>query len=170
MPVPTIWLVGEHNPYSADPRYALYPAPFRSAGDVLRRVILGMRTTDYVGAFRRRNLVEPGGRRIIVWPRRQARESAREMLKSVGHRDVLVLLGARVSEAFAPIAGIMPTWCPGRAFGLDEVAGTWATAIVLPHPSGRNRAWNEPVAVARARSILCAAAPSLAPLLGRIER
>lgn len=40
MTVPEIVLVGELNPYGADPRYALYDLPVRASGYFMGRVCL----------------------------------------------------------------------------------------------------------------------------------
>jgi hypothetical protein len=39
--------IGEDNPHSTDPRYALYHEPSGCAGDRLRRLICQMRVTTY---------------------------------------------------------------------------------------------------------------------------
>lgn len=91
------------------------------------------------------NLFEAPGDR---WDARAARLRARAIL--VEHPDVdLLLLGRRVSDAFS---------VPYTAFTAHQAAGT--TAYVLPHPSGRNRVWNDREAQRRA-------ARFLRPLLGR---
>jgi hypothetical protein len=43
-------LVGESNPYGADPRYALYPLPPQASGGRLAR-ILGLSARQYLRAF-----------------------------------------------------------------------------------------------------------------------
>lgn len=49
-------LVGEANPYSSHPDFALYPDPPYSAGGRLCRLLLQMDTDDYLLAFERVNL------------------------------------------------------------------------------------------------------------------
>ncbi len=64
-------LVGEANPLSADPRYALYPAPPGSTGGRLCRLVLGLSKKDYIGRFDRVNLCAG------PWRVREARETVR---------------------------------------------------------------------------------------------
>lgn len=144
-------LVGEDNPYSRDPRYALYPAPEGSAGHRLCFEILGLsRVTDYIRAFDRANLCS--GR----WSIREARETARGLARG-SHADGvwLILLGAKVASAFglphAPFA-----WDKSAPYDRRPGDLEWPTirVVQLPHPSGRSRAWNEPGAAARAREVL----------------
>ena len=51
-----VWLVGEHNPYGADPEFALYPLPANATGGRLQRLILGVSMTDYMRHYERVNL------------------------------------------------------------------------------------------------------------------
>jgi hypothetical protein len=114
-------IVGEHNPYGSDPHFALYPAPAGSAGARLA-VILAMRRGQYLEAFDRVNLLTRDR-----WSLPLAREAAARL----AHRR-RVLLGAKVCAAhgvdFAPF---------------HRVAGDGWWGVVLPHPSGRCRIWND---------------------------
>lgn len=83
-------LVGEQNPYGADPKFALYPYPENSGGE----------------------------------------------------RPAIVLLGAKVVRALNFTAYTPFLW----------IRATWL--VILPHPSGLSRAWNEPGAYERARAVL----------------
>lgn len=124
-------LVGEQNPYGADPRYALYPAPAWSVGAHLCRGVLGLTAHEYLRAFDRVDLV--AGR----WSLPQARLAAAALV-----HPRRVLLGARVCAAHG---------VPFEPFHhVSSSAGWWG--VVLPHPSGRSRFWNDPRAVERARS------------------
>jgi hypothetical protein len=126
-------LVGEDNPYSRDPRYALYPEPEHSAGGRLCRLIMRLSVKDYIRGFERANLCAED------WSIREARDTARDLC-ATGDR-VLVLLGKKVCAAF----------------GVDYLPYTWlstAKTVILPHPSGRSRAWNEAVALERAHDTL----------------
>ncbi len=129
-------LVGELNPHGADPRYALYPYPPACAGARLR-VILGLSLLSYLRRFDRANLCT--GRWSIAEARRRAGE-----LWQAGH-PAAILLGARVCAAwgvaFEPFS---------RTRRLDG----GAALVILPHPSGRCRLWNEPGAADRARALL----------------
>lgn len=58
----------------------------------------------------------------------------------IGQVDVAVLLGVRVQEAFSQ---------PECAAALARIQ-----VVHLPHPSGRNRAWNDQTTVARCRALV----------------
>lgn len=129
-------LVGEDNPYSIDPRMALYPAPAGCAGHRLCTRVLGLTEGEYLGRFDRVNLC------WSTWDAAEARRTARQILDlDVG---VTVLLGAKVSRAFGY------DYEPFTAFGTGD-RKSW---VILPHPSGRSRAWNEPGAYEKARLVL----------------
>lgn len=123
-------LVGEANPYGDDPRFALYPEPDGCAGWRLCHQVLGLSETAYLRAFDRVNLC---GER---WSIRVARAAAVVFRQRTGPK---ILLGAKVCAAwglaFLPLTGV------------DDV-------VILPHPSGRSRLWNEPDAVQRARALV----------------
>jgi hypothetical protein len=99
---------------------------------------MGLSVKDYIRGFERANLCAG------EWSMREAREAARE----IGSRAMTeqsgrtwILLGSKVCAAF----------------GVDYLPFTWlstAKTVVLPHPSGRARAWNEPGAFDRAREVL----------------
>lgn len=60
------------------------------------------------------------------------------------------MLGARVSGAFSSLGE--PSL--GRYPVFEAVLVCGRPMVCLPHPSGRNRAWNEPSSIDRARSLL----------------
>jgi hypothetical protein len=126
-------LVGEDNPYSADPRLALWPSPEGCAGWRLCYRILGMEFRDYLRSFERVNLCT--GR----WSLREARRRAVELSMSRAPSQTLVLLGARVCSAFErpyiPLTSAPPF-------------------LVLPHPSGRCRTWNDSQSIEDARRLV----------------
>lgn len=132
-------LVGEANPYGADPHYALYPHPERSAGGRLCRVVLGLPVGAYMRSFDRVNLC------ARKWSVPEARRAAAALVLA-DNRRIFILLGSKVCGAF----------------GLDfepyrirrEPGGIPAVFVVLPHPSGLCRLWNEPGAIERARAVL----------------
>ena len=138
-------LVGESNPYGSGAAFALFPRPERSAGGRLCRVVLGMREVDYLARFDRCNLLGPlpAGK----WDRELARAAARDVLIERPNRR-LILLGARVAAAFG---------MEFRPFEVEPRRG-WA-ALMLPHPSGRCRIWNDPMAVVQARNAVERFAP-----------
>lgn len=133
-----IMFVGESNPYGGDPFFALYPLPARAAGARLC-TILHLRRGHYLRCYERANLLS--GEK---WSIGVAREAASVLLRASGSRR-LVLLGARVSAAF----GI-----PYLPFNARPVPShPKVIALVLPHPSGRCRTWNDPKARSLARRV-----------------
>lgn len=121
--------MGELNPYGADPTYALYPYPVNSAGGRLCRRVLGLEPREYLRRYRRVNLCA----------RRWSLAEARAAAAALEERGVTVLLGAKVCAAFR--VEYLPFSVQGGR-------------VVLPHPSGRCRAWNEPGAYGAARAVL----------------
>lgn len=136
--------VGEMNPYGSDPYYALYCQPEFSSGGRLRK-ILGLTRHKYVSLYRT-NLCN--GR----WSLRSARSRANRILASEDPRfDVIATLGRKVQKAF----GL------GLADFFTTVEHTGRTFVVLPHPSGLSRAWNDPSATTRTRQLLSEICPEL---------
>lgn len=133
------WLIGELNPFGGDPDMALYPLPENSSGGRLART-LGLSRTDYLRAFERRNLCTE------KWRLSLARCAAGQFLAEANGAPI-VLLGAKVCAAFAvPFA-------PFTGY-VDERAPAHPLVVVLPHPSGLNRMWNQPGAQDRARALV----------------
>ena len=126
-----VLLVGESNPYGADPRFALYPEPPGCAGARLC-AILGMTDREYLTTFDRHNLC------TLVWSMPSARRAAGRLTA-----EYRVLLGSRVTAAhgltFEP-------FCNAQDNG-------WR-GVILPHPSGRSRLWNEASSTERARRLV----------------
>jgi hypothetical protein len=142
-------LIGESNPYGADPEFALYDYPVGCAGHRLRRV-LGLSSDQYL-ALHRVNLCDDDFSRV------QAEKRALELMDARMPWRVMVLLGRKVTAAFEKIAlGGHPL----LAFEMREHP-SGRTLVSLPHPSGRNLVWNQPSARARAREILRTLAPEL---------
>ena len=142
-------LIGESNPYGADPEFALFPRPQGCAGERLCRMVFGLHEETYFAAFDRVNLLEGG-----AWLARRARLAARERCDRFPLGQVAVLCGVKVATAFRaadPALALIPATAmisPGR-----HQANGW-TAIVLPHPSGLCRRWHEPGIIARCREVL----------------
>lgn len=132
-----VWLIGEQNPYSSDPKFALYPLPKGAAGARLMRA-LDLDPHSYLALFERRNLL--GSER---WSAPAAREAAARIGGKLQEGDCAVLLGAKVAAAFGyPYdAHLLPY--------RDERLGV--SLLVVPHPSGRSRAWNDPSVAPRVR-------------------
>jgi hypothetical protein len=134
-----ILLVGELNPYGADPDMALYPLPEHASGNRLRQ-ILGLSLSAYLHDHDRVNLCTG------KWSLRAARDKAEEIMRErepLGHG--LVLCGRRVTDAFTE---------PGSAWPLLQVVRLSNTYVaLLPHPSGLNRLWNDPATAVKAREV-----------------
>ena len=142
-------LVGESNPYGRDPEFALYPAPQGCAGHRLCCLILGMRRQAYMNAFDRVNLC--AGK----WSMREARWRAQGLLDGgidgESPEQPIIILGSKVAAAFD-----LP-FRPFEQFGVD--------LLVLPHPSGLCRLWNEPGAFESASAAVVRMVPGLAELI-----
>lgn len=146
--------VAELNPYGSDPRYALYPYPENSAGGRLCFKVMGLTRREYLERFDRVNLCTG------KWSIKEARERAVQIVKErvdawVRETETsplpppsIVLLGSKVVEAF----GLRDQDKPFAPFVIKR----WnlLRLIILPHPSGLSRAWNEPGAYERARGVL----------------
>lgn len=132
-------LVGEDNPYSADPRHALFPHPERSAGYRIATVILGLTRAEYLRRFDRVNLC--AGK----WSAPEARETARRIELRRPPRAPIILLGRKVADAFGVAR---------PPFSIYAFDGGRPRFYLLPHPSGLSRVWNEPGAIERARALL----------------
>ena len=134
-------LVGEDNPYCLrDPDMALYPYPDGSAGWRLAVRIMGLPRAEYLRRFDRVNLC--AGR----WSAGEARDRAKDLVSAgTPHRPAIVLLGGKVCRAFDV------EFAPFTLLSRTALA---RCAVILPHPSGRSRAWNEPGAFERARAVL----------------
>lgn len=129
-------LVGMNNPYGTDPRYALYPLPRRATGhrlyEMLCDAVPEATMRDYVDRFDRRNLL------FGAWSDARAGESAPALWRSLAGRRVCVL-GAKLRD-------LLPVSPPnGWPLGLWLTEYPGATSYAwLPHPSGLNRAYNDP--------------------------
>jgi len=140
-------IVGESNPYQSDAEsgycYAMFPEPENSAGGRLCRLIMRMNTHDYLRAFDRTNLCH--GKWSVPRARMRARELAAERRdERLGLASVIICCGVKVAVAFG---------LPTEPFKLYYAASP-PTYVVLPHPSGLCRVWNELRAVERARDVL----------------
>lgn len=150
-------LVGELNPYGPAAEYALWPDPPGCAGHRLCHKVLGMSEHAYMEAFDRTNLC---GRK---WSMPLARLAAGAVNAHGQPRRVIIMLGRKVATAFGyghhqPFTTVAKVWNKdGYDLMLDdEVTADNPTTrfLVLPHPSGLCRVWNEPGAFERARSLI----------------
>lgn len=126
-------IVGELNPYGADPRHALFPYPENSAGGRLCRKVMQLEMRDYLARYDRVNLC------VEKWSTPCAKLRADEV-KTENAQRVYVLLGSKVCAAFG-----VP-FIPFSVYG--------GRYVVLPHPSGRCRLWNDYRSYERARNAL----------------
>jgi hypothetical protein len=158
-------IVGESNPFGRDEYYALYPEPEGCSGDRLCRVVMGLRRRTYMAEFERANLVRG------KWSMPVARERARGLTElsdedrarlerfEIGQTSALgdlvelrtfILLGRKVAEAFG--------WKGAPQIGLAQ---RYHFFIFLPHPSGRNRVWNDPDSIRGCRAALRGSLPRI---------
>jgi hypothetical protein len=97
-----------------------------------------MTEDEYLATFERRNLLQLWGDK---WSVPKAREAADAIRREVGGGAALILCGARVTKAFGyPFDLTLTPFTHG-------VDGT--RVLVIPHPSGLSRAWNDPQMQAR---------------------
>ena len=147
----TVALVGEDNPLSTDPEFALYPSPDGCSGHRLMK-ILGLPEDQYL-ALHRTNLCSRES-----FSMKEARRRA-ELLctdPSAPWR-VVVMLGRKVADAFGYEMDFF-------THGIEPKTAAWTrpvTLVSLPHPSGRNSPiWNAQ-ARQRAREILRELSPEI---------
>lgn len=155
-------LVGLDNPWSIDPHYALYPMPRAAAGGRLLRLMRDVdpafSTGDYLRCFARANLVATA--RAPVGPGRAAalRAGARELRNWIAATALkrTVLLGDEVWRAMMGPEHAQAVMLSSATLAVPDVLSDLPPAAVgerdrpiecyrLPHPSGRNRALNDPV-------------------------
>jgi hypothetical protein len=145
-----VWLIGEQNPYGANPEHALYPLPEHAAGARLARV-LGLQKTEYLRAFVRKNLLTSDR-----WSVPDARAAARAILGEQPEQDRLVLLGARVATAFGVAFRDRLCQPPAKLLlGTPDLFQRARMVVVIPHPSGLSREWNTPGIQDRVRDVVC---------------
>jgi hypothetical protein len=143
-------IVGESNPYGADPHYALYPDPPGCAGERLCHRVMGLRRGTYLSSFERVNLVQGP-----KWNAPVARTAAANIAADCSKTRTIVLLGRKVASAFGYAGWKGIVWRPGTAYAPD------LKFVVIPHPSGRNKVWNDRGVVASWRGVLLAALPDV---------
>lgn len=125
-------LVGMNNPRSVAPEFALYPKPKGCTGHRLWQMIHVVNANvdglTYARCFDRRNVV------VGEWDDKTARFAADRMKKDFREGSTVVLLGDKVR----------------RVFGLEKLLIHPQTIDgvsyrQIPHPSGMNRFYNDPV-------------------------
>lgn len=133
-------LLGMNNPLSDEPQFDLFPYPEGSAGWRLWKMLPGdVRRAQYLRMFDRRNLL-----RAREWSPVEARAAAEELLPELKKRPVVVVLGSEVRAAL----GFRPAEPLSRHV---ERGVRW---IAFPHPSGRNRWFNDEANRRRAGEVL----------------
>jgi len=109
--------------------------------------LLGMCGPAFLQRFSTANVLDT----IDEFPMTEARRAARRM--DFSRYDLVVMLGRKVQQALG---------FPGMAwFGVVERDGT--QFLAFPHPSGRNRWWNDPDNVDTAAEVLRSEIKLLAP-------
>lgn len=142
-------IIGEA-PGPRQPEWSVFSGPSgdrltRLIGREWREVLLGANLLDYYPGS------APGG---SAFPAREARAAARMMMRTcpwVEEGRLVLLAGKRVAGAF----GIPASLC---AYFAEHDLGTWSEhgvyrrigVVVIPHPSGRSRWWNDPANSRRA--------------------
>ena len=142
-------VIGMNNPYSNDPRYALYPHPQKSAGyrlyDMLRQAAyrenMMVSLVNYVDRFDRFNLVTGE-----EWNVKEAALGAQSLLGTLQDRKV-VICGKAVAKAFD---------LKQPDFSLQKKHQHGFDYWVIPHPSGLCREYNDPFTVRRVGDLLLA--------------
>lgn len=129
-----IALVGEAPGPNTNPDMPLYPAPERSAAGRLMTMLAWTRA-EYLRTFARANMLReyPGA----SFPLGRARPLAEGVAQSLAPRPLL-LMGRGVAMAFSFPHERVLEWEDYR------LGDTYIRAAVVPHPSGRNRWYNNP--------------------------
>lgn len=149
-----ILLVGETNPYGADPRYALYYEPTTSAGGRLQRLVFALEPRRWYLPLWRTNLCTGS------WDADEASDRAAELFAPGSPWFTIVLLGVKVRTAFARAGAVfMPD--SFQTGVLRRTDGTYVTIATLPHPSGRSHAYADLANVSRARDTMRLVAPAI---------
>ena len=138
-------LVGLHNPLSPEPKFALYPRPEGCTGWRLLKM-LGPAFTerDYLRAFDRVDLLdhhEQVGGKGYAARLRWGRSRLMEYIVQGKYRTV-VLLGTDVWRAVLgprELASARKLRAPWVLWEKVSVGGDVLRFLTLPHPSGRNR-------------------------------
>jgi hypothetical protein len=145
-----ILLLGEDNPQSSDPSFQLYPRPIGCAGHRLQTMILGLHSeSDYLAIWRT-NLCSPS------WDSGRARKRARMLLSDSVPWSVIVMLGRKVARAFDDALITDTSLLPFVSCRISN-----RILIALPHPSGRCKDWNDPVAIHNAQKLMRTHCPTI---------
>lgn len=134
-------IIGEAPGPNTSPKLPVFPFPASSAGGRLL-TYSGMKPADYLSRFWRKNLFTLY---LKGWCAPAARELASYIEREIGERGIsrALLLGGRVGAAF----GVGGLWSSMKTSG-------GITYLVVPHPSGRCRVYNDESARRRARAAI----------------
>jgi hypothetical protein len=122
---------------------------------------MGISEVTYLSLFARKNLFLSTER----WSAPLARARASTLRAQAGMGGLpLILLGRRVAEAFERGDCELPsldhefiTW---RKAATGEIVERTIPVLCIPHPSGRNRVWNQPEVVVACRRIFAEVLPA----------
>jgi uracil-DNA glycosylase len=116
--------------------------PFSGRSGKRLATLCGMEHLEWLRSCARVNLLpcQPEG----GWPAKEARAAAERL--DLGEAKVVICCGKRVALAFR--------FCGWSLQPYEWVGGR--TIALIPHPSGRCRAWNDPEVAARVREFLAA--------------
>jgi uracil-DNA glycosylase len=111
---------------------------------------MGLDYREYLRRFNRVNLCPQ------KWSIRVARVRAEEIVLTTRPEEVIVLLGSKVCSAFKELIAIGKGGQLPGPFDYGDILTIYGIRkmVVLPHPSGLSRAWNNPEAFERARRAL----------------
>lgn len=126
-------LLGMNNPVSSDPRHALFTSPKGCTGNRLW-LMSGLEKDEYLDGFERRNVLDSKH-----WNLKKAREAAPALRAEFMGRTV-ILLGAPVNSLMR--GGTPHELAPPFVWTPDGHGG-WRAKV--PHPSGQNLYFNDPL-------------------------
>jgi hypothetical protein len=145
-------LIGMNNPYNGDPRYALYPSPDISAGGRLCTMFLAAANRagihadsfDYISGFERMNLIN-----TPTWDPVSAKIASRTLKPTLMGREVIIC-GVSVLTMMDLQRHEWLCW-HRRPPDLFENSFDY---VLIPHPSGRCREYNDPEVVVAVGDLL----------------
>lgn len=139
-------IIGQAPGRDTDPDFPMYPLPKNRAGHRLQ-VLLGMSRAEYLMAFDRVNLLNhfpganPDGDKFPMTPAKLAAQSMRPLLAG----RIVLMVGRGVASAFGLEKQAFLEWVDIRCTRRCMVSKAPHTArvVLIPHPSGRARWYNE---------------------------